>query len=133
MYNLIISAFLPAEVIELSKHNVDINPEYADSVDTSTFSMHLLFEPPSQEVIQKPEYQAFANTYQLRGKDAFEAGLDELSKYLLSEPNGEKCAALTAQSYPPQYIPVAMQLANNSKSKASSICCLIEYLGKNYN
>lgn len=74
------SAFLPAEVIELSKQNVDINPEYADSIDLATFSIHLLFEVPSAASMTKPEYLAFANSYRLRGKEAFEAGLDEVSE-----------------------------------------------------
>jgi hypothetical protein len=72
------AAFLPPEVIELSKQNVDINPEYADSVDVSTFSVHLLFEVPSAASLIKPEFISFAHTYQLRGKEAFEAGLDEV-------------------------------------------------------
>lgn len=115
------TAFLPADVIELSKINVDINPEYSDSIDASTFSAHLMLETPSQAALQKIENQALTLIYQLKGKDAFEAGLDELSKYIGIEPDNQKAAALTAMNLPSQYIPIALQLTNNSKSKAKII------------
>lgn len=58
--------------------NVDINPEYADSLDDMTFSVHLLFEPADDTALNKLENREFANSYQLRGKEAFESGLDEV-------------------------------------------------------
>ncbi|CAE7806793.1 unnamed protein product, partial [Symbiodinium microadriaticum] len=71
------AAFLPPDCIELSKLNVDINPEYVDSLDDGAFSVHLLFEAANEKALEKVENREFANTYQLRGKEAFESGLDE--------------------------------------------------------
>jgi hypothetical protein len=78
----LLAAFLPPECIELTKINVDINPEYADSLDDMTFSVHLLFEPADETALQKVENKEFANSYQLRGKEAFESGLDEVCTHL---------------------------------------------------
>jgi hypothetical protein len=38
------SAFMTGEKIELRAHEVDINPQYADSMEIETFTMHLSFE-----------------------------------------------------------------------------------------
>lgn len=46
---LIHTAFLPCEVVELKRQNVDINPEYSDSLDSELFTVHLMFEKPSAE------------------------------------------------------------------------------------
>jgi hypothetical protein len=43
------TAFLPCEVVELKRQNVDINPEYSDSLDSELFTVHLMFEKPSAE------------------------------------------------------------------------------------
>jgi hypothetical protein len=37
-------AFMTGEKIELRAHEVDINPQYADSMEIETFTMHLSFE-----------------------------------------------------------------------------------------
>lgn len=74
------AAFLPPDCVELSKDNVDINPEYVDSLDDAVFTVHLLFQAADERAIEKVENREFANTYQLRGKEAFESGLDEVSR-----------------------------------------------------
>lgn len=71
-------AFLPPDVVELAKHNVDLNPEYADSLEEAVFSMHLMFDTVDESSLSKAEFREFAESYQLRGKEAFEAGLDEV-------------------------------------------------------
>ena len=43
------SAFLPCEVVELKRQNVDINPEYSESLDHELFTVHLMFEKPTAE------------------------------------------------------------------------------------
>jgi hypothetical protein len=72
--------FLPPDVIELSKRNVDVNPEYSDSLEDATFTVHLMFDAVSEAVMQraKAEKTQFVDAYQLRGHAAFEAGLDEV-------------------------------------------------------
>ena len=42
-------AFLPCEVVELKRQNVDINPEYSESLDSELFTVHLMFEKPTAE------------------------------------------------------------------------------------
>ena len=71
-------AFLPPDVVELCKQNVDINPEYADFLDDTMFSVHLKFNCADERALQKIENKEFANSYQLRGIEAFESGLDEV-------------------------------------------------------
>ena len=77
------TAFLPADVSELKRINVDINPEYSDSLDMDTFAMHLMFEPAEPGGRRTPEKTLPTvldplYTFPARGKDAFEAGLDEV-------------------------------------------------------
>ena len=43
------AAFLPCEVVELKRQNVDINPEYSESLDSELFTVHLMFEKPTAE------------------------------------------------------------------------------------
>jgi hypothetical protein len=69
---------LPPDVIELSKQNVDLNPEYADSLEDALFSMHLMFDLVDEASLSKSEFREFAESYQLRGREAYEAGLDEV-------------------------------------------------------
>ena len=92
------TAFLPADVSELKRMNVDINPEYSESLDMETFAMHLMFQPADEPM---PAYSGSSSspkkgggiigslalpsvldplyTFPARGKEAFEAGLDEVS------------------------------------------------------
>jgi hypothetical protein len=78
-----LTAFLPPDVVELSKQNVDLNPEYADSLEDAVFSMHLMFDMVEEASLSKVEFREFAESYQLRGREAFEAGLDEVLSHAL--------------------------------------------------
>ena len=102
------SAFLPPEVVELKRQNVDVNPEYSDSLEVDMFAVHLMFEaavgdPP------RGEHRA----YQLEGKIAFEWGLDEISKFHSVEPDSVKGAILANMGLSEQYTSLALQLSNN--------------------
>ena len=80
------AAFLPFEVVELKRQNVDVNPEYSDSLDAELFTVHLMFEKPSAAT--KEAMEAEGGPVRLSpgavlpprrvGREAFEAGLDEV-------------------------------------------------------
>ena len=53
------SAFRPCEVVELKRQNVDINPEYSDSLDSELFTVHLMFEKPTAETAQQADQRRF--------------------------------------------------------------------------
>lgn len=75
--------------MELKRQNVDVNPEYSDSLDSDLFTVHLMFEKVSASGIDltlegKKEgggrqlpLAMLPNRHQ-SGKEAFEAGLDEV-------------------------------------------------------
>lgn len=77
---------MPTEIVELRHYNVDINPQYADSLDVELFKIHVMFETHEEtldtlkagrrgaqpdKVMQLPPYHKL-------GVEAFEAGLDEV-------------------------------------------------------
>jgi hypothetical protein len=89
--SLPLSAFLPCEVVELKRQNVDINPEYSDSLDAELFTVHLMFEKPTAATAAAAAADggggadfgransvlaAYASPAQ--GKSSFEKGLDEV-------------------------------------------------------
>jgi hypothetical protein len=91
-YLSILPAFLPCEVVELKRHNVDINPEYSDSLDAELFTVHLMFEKPTAATAAAAAAEgggtvefgransvlpAYASP--VVGKASFEKGLDEVS------------------------------------------------------
>mmetsp|Transcript_3581 Transcript_3581/g.5570 ORF Transcript_3581/g.5570 Transcript_3581/m.5570 type:complete len:1660 (+) Transcript_3581:100-5079(+) len=119
------TAFLPPDVVELCKQNVDINPEYADFLDDTMFSVHLKFNCADERALQKIENKEFANSYQLRGIEAFESGLDEISKYHLVEPDAQLCCQLAESGFPSEYIAVALQLANKDMDTAIRVMELL--------
>ncbi len=87
-------AFLPCEVVELKRQNVDVNPEYSDSLDAELFTVHLMFEkavgmlPGADDesrrdgngdaVVARKSLPSLLPNRHSVGKDAFEAGLDEV-------------------------------------------------------
>jgi hypothetical protein len=81
MHFFLHSAFLPADVSELKKVNVDVNPEYSESLDVETFAMHLMFEPVDARKSPNKKRSMLEPLfmYPSRAKEAFEAGLDEVS------------------------------------------------------
>jgi len=117
------TGFLPPDVIELSKRNVDVNPEYTDSLEDATFTVHLMFDAVSEAAMQKArmEKTQFVDAYQLRGQAAFDAGLDEISKHHLVEPEATVCDKLLSSTCPPHYAGVLAQLANNNSGVALKI------------
>ncbi len=76
MFNLV---FLPRDVVRLDYGSVDINPEYAKSLDVDIFTMDLMFENSSfNEDDQSKRLNLSSFSYHGLGKGAFEAGLDEV-------------------------------------------------------
>jgi hypothetical protein len=70
------SAFLSTEICELHHSDVDINPQYSDSIDTAIFTMHLMFQHNRSECTQLlPPFPSL-------GVDSFTSGLDEVPRYL---------------------------------------------------
>ena len=78
------TGFLPPTVIELSKQNVDLNPEYAESIEVEVFHVHLMFSESDGAADGKTNTStSLTSRGLLRGRDAFEAGLDEVRKCIL--------------------------------------------------
>jgi hypothetical protein len=110
--------------VELKRQNVDVNPEYSDSLDHELFTVHLMFEKPSMDTTGhmtpgdcNTMVQRYGNTLlphrYLTGRDAFEAGLDEITKHHDIQPDPSKSAALVDMGYGENYATVALQLSNN--------------------
>ena len=90
---LLIPAFLTGEKLELRAEDVDINPNYTESIEIETFAMHLAFEDTFSSVDEadaskgKGRQQVHAldldkqrclAPYNNPGIAGFEAGLDEV-------------------------------------------------------
>jgi hypothetical protein len=74
-------AFLSEEILELKTPDVDVNPQYCDSLDVEIFTVHLMFETnPSLTPKQKIKDNEIIKlpTFPKIGVEAFEAGLDEV-------------------------------------------------------
>ena len=69
--------FMPGETVELKHDLVDINPEYAESLDVEMFTMKLFFER-SLSSDDERRLRPGRLTYHQMGVGAFEAGLDEV-------------------------------------------------------
>jgi hypothetical protein len=120
--------------VELSKQNIDLNPEYSHSLEGACFSVHLAFDSVEESSLSKAEHREFADSSQLRGKEAFEAGLVEvcppknltrlihfpqISKFHSVVPNASMLQQLSEMKFPSEYLPVALQLSNNDLSLVS--------------
>lgn len=70
------TAFLTSEVIELKRQNVDINPEYSDSLDNELFTVHLMFEKSQEKdnVKRLPENNVGGKL----SSSYFESGISEV-------------------------------------------------------
>lgn len=148
------TAFLPNEVVVLKHFNCDINPQYLDSLDTELFTVHLMFgtnpDDDQSRKDNKKKNQTMAKegaitptnkdleklslpVYHTPGVDAFEAGLDEISKHHPVMPEPVKCSVLLDRGCEDKYSTVAMQLANNNIEYAVSLgkkgihplCCAV--------
>jgi hypothetical protein len=64
---------MPCEKVELHRENVDINPEYIDSLDSQFFKVNLMFEK-SCSIDRLPENK-------VAGRMAFEEGLNEVRSH----------------------------------------------------
>ena len=85
-----ITAFLPCEVVELRRSNMDVNSAYTSSLDEEIFAVHLMFEEPLPDESQptiSPQKDVFGRSNFVlpaytspSGKVgvAFERGLDEV-------------------------------------------------------
>jgi len=78
------TAFLPPDLIELKRQNIDVSPDYSDHIDADMFSMHITFENSTDIKKRKLSYYPY-------GLKAFEEGLDEISKQHIVEPESDKC------------------------------------------
>lgn len=82
---------MPTEILELKHYHVDVNPQYADSIEADVFKIHMMFETDesvleSIRAHQDPSVVANKVYHQLPdfikdGRDAFEIGLDEVGAH----------------------------------------------------
>jgi len=80
-------AFLAEEVLELKFGDVDINPQYADSLDLELFTIHLMFENNPVLITRNhsvPQTSGWIklDVFPRRGMEAFDAGLQEVILFL---------------------------------------------------
>ncbi len=75
---LLFLAFLMDEVIELHHTDVDINPQYAESLDTEIFKVHLMFDNTNRNESSLPNQMISLPTFAALGPDSFRSGLDEV-------------------------------------------------------
>jgi hypothetical protein len=70
------------EILELKSPDVDVNPQYCESLDVEIFTVHLMFEnnpslAPKQRI--KESELCKLEVFPRKGIEVFEAGLDEVS------------------------------------------------------
>ena len=109
------TAFLAPKKTELRRQNIDVSPDYSDHIDTDMFVMELYFEQPIGELGKKKL------TYHPYGAEAFEIGLDEISKQHIVEPDTTKGNQLMQMGCASLYSGIALQLSNNDSEKAIQI------------
>ena len=119
------TAFMPCDVVELKRQNVDVNPDYGESLDVELFTVHLMFEKPlclvSPNTPSRISSSDVLPSYKFNNRDAFELGLDEISKCHFVEPESNKNTSLSEMGYPDQYITVALQLSDNDIDVAAEL------------
>lgn len=74
--------FLVDEVVELRHSDVDVNPQYSDSIDGDTLVINLMFEsnPALIGNVEKSHKESMLPRFSRQGIEAFEAGLDEVRR-----------------------------------------------------
>lgn len=79
-YFLLYSVFLSDEVIDLRHSDVDINPQYSESIDIELLRMHLMLESDPALIGQEDSSakESLLPPFARMGLEAFEAGLDEV-------------------------------------------------------
>eukprot|EP00981_Chlorochromonas_danica_P001557 scaffold341_cov154-Ochromonas_danica.AAC.1 len=106
---------------------VDFNPEHSDKLhsdgDPEAFALNLVFDrelTPSNQISRANAVTSLPS-FPKYGIEAFEAGLDEISKSHPVVPDSKLYSELNKSSSEDRYISVALQLANNDVSVASSL------------
>ena len=116
------TGLLAPEVVELRKQNVDVNPEYEESLDVELFTVQLILEPCSEG-----KANFIANESRLpASSSAFESGLDEISKLHAEVPDPDKHASLLKTGYPASYVTVGLQLSSNDLEQATALIELMQ-------
>lgn len=74
-----IAAFINGEIV-LKRNNIDVNPQYAESLDFDLFVVHLIFGTGENPYESKKYSGDLRHTapYHKPGRASFEAGLDEV-------------------------------------------------------
>jgi hypothetical protein len=65
--------------MELKNADVDINPQYADSLDAEIFKLHLMFDNSTRNENPGPNQTIVLPEYATLGPNSFKSGLDEVS------------------------------------------------------
>ena len=121
-------------MVELKRQNVDINPEYSDSLDAELFTVHLMFEKPTAETAADaaadfgrsnsvlPTFASYScNVPGQQGSLAFERGLEEICKYHSVDPETSKITALSGMGFPEKFAQAGLRLCNNSMDHAAEL------------
>jgi len=121
------TGLLAPEVVELRKQNVDVNPEYEESLDVELFTVQLILEPCSEGKADfiASECRLTAST------NVFESGLDEISKLHAEVPDPVKHAALAQRGHLASYVTVALQLSSNDIEQAAALIELMQTRARN--
>lgn len=125
------TAFLFDEILELKATDVDINPQYSESLDVEIFTVHLMFEnnptlTPNPKLRLKDSDVMRLASFPKVGLEAFEAGLDEISKLHSIVPDPKKFSDLIEKGTMEKYLAVALQLSNNHAAAALDFVSLME-------
>ncbi len=125
------TGILIPDALELRKQNVDVNPEYDDSLDVELFSVHLTLEPSSQDKIdfisQESSITPLSNDSRLTTNEGlFEAGLDEISKLHGQMPDSDMHAELLRLGHTDSFATVALQLSSNKLDQAIELVELMK-------
>lgn len=69
-------------MVELRHSDVDVNPQYSDSIDGDTLVINLMFEsnPALIGNVEKSHKESMLPRFSRQGIEAFEAGLDEVRR-----------------------------------------------------
>lgn len=69
-------------MVELRHSDVDINPQYSDGIDSDALVINLMFEsnPALIGNVDKSHKDSMLPRFSRQGMEAFEAGLDEVSR-----------------------------------------------------
>lgn len=69
--------------MELRNVDVDINPQYAESLDAEIFKLHLMFDNSARNENPAANQASVLPVYARLGPESFQSGLDEVCSVLL--------------------------------------------------